>query len=188
MKSFLTIVLVTCSLLLSAQDAVVRVTADAIKRDYNILFSAPVTYEVEIALLSTTNDVLMEETVRGKAFLKAYSLDKVGLGRFRWRVKYDDKVHYEDFEIKSLKKLMKESISVNREDFKLDINVEDVNDKPMNIFLFNAFGDQIDYVFWEPTLANRTKKIDLSRYDAYEIKLKIVQNGDLAYQEEYKLY
>ncbi len=187
MKSTLLTCLLVTAISLSAQDPVIRITENQMDRDFKILYSAQEVYKVDIRLLSSTKDELMKESFNQKAFMKAYSLDKLKEGKYYWSISYDGNTYEEEFRIKSMKQLMKESISVNMTDLNLDINVKDYNTKPMNIFLFDFSGDQIDYVFWEPT-DSRSKKIDLSRYDAYEIKLEIVQGGDLAFQEEFRLY
>ncbi len=179
---------VLLSLIFFSQAQVVKVVENALDRKYQVLFSAPAEHNVKIQLLTVDKAIIMEEDVTGKAFIKNYSLSTLNLGNYTWKVTYPGGEFKEDFEIKSIRALMKESISVALQNSNLDINVKSFNKDPINIFLFNKSGTQLDHVFWQPDNISRSKKIDLTRYSSKEIKLEIVQNGDLAFKDEFKLY
>ena len=46
----------------------------------------------------------------------------------------------------------------------------------------------LEYVFWEPTSLELSKMLDLTKYDAYEVKLEILQRGDPAFSDTFILY
>ena len=188
MKYFTSALVVLFSAGVFAQNPMVKISADEMKRIYKVMFVSEEKQDVKIELISATNDVLMSEDISEQTFVKMYSLDKMSEGNYSWKVSYGNKSYAEDFAIRSIKKLMKESISVAQNNLNLDINVKEFNTAPVNIFVYNSDGEQLDYMFWEPALASRTKKIDLTQYDGYEIKLEILQNGDVAYKDEFKLY
>ncbi len=171
-----------------SQSPIIKISKNEFERQHKILFSAQESYNIKVSLLGNDKSQLMSEKFQQQQFVKAYDLGSLAEGNYFWEIAYGKEKHTEAFEIKSLKKLMKESISVVVEDYQMDILVAEFNNLPMNIFLFNAYGDQIDYVFWEPSSDERQKRISLHSYDAYEIKVEILQNGDIAYKKEYALY
>ncbi|MDH5609241.1 MAG: hypothetical protein OEY56_07155 [Cyclobacteriaceae bacterium] len=177
--------------LLSAQsdDAMVRITANDINREYKVLFAAKSEFNVIITLYSEGAVILEEKFPDSKAFVKAFSLKDAPYGRYEWRVSYGDKSFTQQFEIVSEKKLIKESISANLDEFlNLTISVKSYNKIPLSIFLYKDNGEQLDFIFWEPENDQFTKTIKLNEYNAYEIKLEILQKGDLMFSESYKLF
>jgi hypothetical protein len=176
---------------LSAQDqTVIRIMSDPIKRDYKVLFSAQEEMNVAIALRTASGELIMEERFNNsKAFMKAYSLDDARVGKYEWEVSYGDESFVESFTIEPLKKLVKESIAVAMDELlNLTIEVAPYNNHPLSIFFYKENGDQLDFVFWEPSGEERKKTINLSQFDAYEVKLEILQLGDPAISEVYALY
>jgi hypothetical protein len=179
---------------LSAQssDAVIKITSDPITRDYKILFSSPENeLPVTITLMNRNGSTAIFTDKMGvvKGFVKKYSLLDAPLGFYRWEVNYGTKTYAEEFEIVSEKRLIKESISAELDDLlNLSIKIEQYNKLPVSIFLYNGTGEQLEFIFWEPTFEERTKVINLSQFDAYEIKLEILQQGDLAFEAEYQIY
>jgi hypothetical protein len=54
--------------------------------------------------------------------------------------------------------------------------------------LYNGLGEQLKYIFWEPNEDDFKKVIHLSDLDAYDIKVEILQNGDVIFTETYSTY
>ncbi len=167
-----------------------RITEDPINREYRILFSAQDIYDVSIRLRSSSNEILFEEEFESsKAFLKAYSLADLRLGKYTWEVIYGSEVYEEEFQITSQKKSIEESFDVQMDELlTLKIDVEHYNDFPISIFLFDISGEQLDFIFWEPEKENSTKLIDLTKYDAYEVRLEIMQQGEVVVNETFSMY
>ena len=69
--------------------------------------------EVKLSLLNAGGNVILSEEVNSHQFVKLYNLEKLNVGRYKWSIAYGDRTFTEDFEIKSVKKLIKESISVD---------------------------------------------------------------------------
>lgn len=172
-------------------DAMIKITADPILRDYRILFSSTVQLPVTVTLVSSdgNRNLFSEDFGSVSSFVKKYSLGDAPLGKYQWEVKYGNKTYAEEFEIMSEKRLIKESISAELDDLlNLNITVEKYNNLPVSIFLFDGEGNQLEFMFWEPTLEERTKTISLTKFDAYDIRLEILQQGDVAFEAKYQTY
>ncbi|MFT4737028.1 MAG: hypothetical protein ACI8QD_001082 [Cyclobacteriaceae bacterium] len=187
-------VIVLCGLMSTAigqnSDAMIKISGDPIKRDYRIIFSAKEAVKCEVTLESIDgNSIFQEDFGTVPAFVKKYSLTDAPLGVYVWEIKYGTKTYSEEFRIESEKKLIKESIKTEVDDLlNLKITVEPYNTLPLTIFLYNGSGDQLDFIFWETSIKEREKLINLSQYDAYDIRLEILQQGDVAHEEKYQTY
>lgn len=179
--------------LLHAQttDAMIKITADPISRDYKVLYSSAQDNRVTVQLKSVDGATTIFEENFGvvKSFVKKYSLLDAPLGKYQWEIRYGNKTYAEEFEIMSEKKLIKESISAEMDNLlNLKITVAAYNKLPLSIFLYDGSNSQLEFIFWEPTLTERTKVINLSQFDAYDIRLEILQQGDLAFEAKYQTY
>ncbi|MFZ9045890.1 MAG: hypothetical protein ACO2ZZ_08480 [Cyclobacteriaceae bacterium] len=171
-------------------DAMIRISEDPIARDYKILFSSAEKLPVSVTLFSSEGSTILFSDDQGtiQNFVKKYSLLDAPLGKYKWEIKYGNKSYSEEFEIMSEKRLIKESISAELDNLlNLRISVEKYNKLPVSIFLYEG-KKQLDFIFWEPTLDERIKIINLGNYDAYEIRLEILQKGDVAFEEQYRTY
>ncbi|MDH5609079.1 MAG: hypothetical protein OEY56_06330 [Cyclobacteriaceae bacterium] len=189
MKNLFFVFIVFVAIQAVAQDVpIVRITGDEVSREYKILYSSPKEYSVQISLINEANNVILDEKVDGKAFIKTYSLKSMAEGTYQWRLKYGRITYLEEFDLFSEKQLLKQSISVVVTDFSMEINVKPYNKQPMNIFFYDKKGNQLDYQFWEPGEGNYTRLFDLTQFDTYEFKLEIVQAGTAIFSQAYQLY
>lgn len=189
MKQFTLIFLISISFLANAQNkTVVKIQGNQLDKNYSVLFSSPVEQNVEIKLFDESNKMLISHKMYGKGFMKHFDLSRLAPGEYNWEVTYGQEKHSEKLALFSEKDLMKNSIEVDFTEFIVDIHVKKYNNLPMNIFMYNENGDQLEYEFWEPDKNSRNKKIDISQFTAREIKLEIEQNGSLAYSGSYAIY
>ena len=170
--------------------AIIKITADPIKREYKVLYSNTEAVPVTITLKGPAGNVIFEDKFgNAQAFAKVYSLVDAPLGIYKWEIKYGSKSYTEEIEIMSEKKLIKESISATLDDLlNLTISVEKYNKLPLSIFIYDGLGKQLEFIFWEPTVDNRNTTINLSQYDAYDFKLEVLQQGDQVLVQEFKTY
>ncbi|MFY0689495.1 MAG: hypothetical protein JXQ90_20160 [Cyclobacteriaceae bacterium] len=168
----------------------VKVLPDVLNREYKILLSSPLPINVQVKLIGPGNEVLLDEEYVEKAFLKKYNLGEAArLGEYKFEINYDGEFLEYPFVVASTKRLLKESITASVDDLlNLKIHIKDYNKDPASIFLFGMGDKQLDYVFWEPTIEVREKVINLSKYDAYEIRLDILQKGDVVFSETFSMY
>lgn len=174
--------------ILAQKQTVIRINGDQLTREYKVFFSAQDEKNVEITLYDQNEEALISQSVYGNGFVKLYDLSRIQPGKYTWEVKYDHKSYSESIEIYSEKELLKNSIEVDFSNFIVEINVKDYNNLPMNIFVYDENGDQLNYEYWKPNNQNRNKKIDISQFATKEIKLEIEQKGSLAYSESYAIY
>jgi hypothetical protein len=174
---------------LYGQETVIRVTENPLTREYKLLYTSPIEQEVIVSIFSFTGAPAMEEKFNTKTFVKKYTLKESALGKYYFQVKYGNEIWKHDFEIMNEKKIMKESIAASLDDLlNLKIDVKPYNELPLSLFLYNISGKQLDHVFWEPTKESRQMVIPLTKYDAYDIKLEILQQGDVIISQTFKLY
>jgi hypothetical protein len=196
MKNFkpILLLLMAMSLLFNtamAQDGpMIRVYNDDMKRQYKILFSAKEEHKVEIRLVNSQNQELFNDHYIEKSFLKRYSLGQdLQVGSYRFLITFDGTVHEHAFEVMSPKKLRSESVKAEMDDLlNLTISVKAYNKDPLSIFLYKDNGEQLEYFFWEPDNDLRKKIFNLSKYDAYEVKLEVMQLGDPLLVKRFPLY
>lgn len=174
----------------NSEDAVIRITPNEFDRVYKVFFASERDYKTRITLTRiVSGNVLIDETMIGNGFMKLYSLKDAPTGTYRWTISYGNKEYTETFEVRSLNQLMKESISVNLDDLlNLTIEVQPYNTKPISIFFYNGSGEQLHYLFWEPKKGDLKKEFNLSDFDAYDIKVEILQDGDVQYSETFQTY
>lgn len=174
---------------LYGQETVVRITENPITREYKLLYSSPTEQDVIVNIYSSSGTSAMEEKFFTKGFVKKYTLKESVLGKYYFEVKYGNENWRYDFEIMNEKKIMKESITTSLDDLlNLKIDVKPYNELPLSIFLYNLSGKQLDYIFWEPVRDSRQLVIPLSKYDAYDVRLEVLQQGDVIISQTIKLY
>lgn len=174
----------------TSDEAVIKITGNEFDRLYKVFFASEIEFRTEVKLIhNNTGDVVIQDVLKSKGFLKRYSLKELPLGSYTWQVKYGFEEYIEEMELKPLKQLIKESISVSMDDLlNLTIEVKPYNTKPISLFFYDGSGEQLKYVFWEPKEGEYSMTFNLSEFDAYDVKLEILQEGDVQFTEVYSTY
>ncbi len=191
MRAIVSSFLLLAVFLVSAQsNPSVRISADPIKRVYRIIYYSETAEDVTITLYSNTGaELLQEKFPSSKTFVKVYSLGNLDNGTYEWQVEYGNKTYSETFDIQPQKKLLKESITAEMDNLlNLTVSVKAYNKNPVSIFLYKGNGEQLDHIFWEPTNDERSMVIKLVDYDAYDIRLEILQMGEVVLDETFSTY
>lgn len=172
------------------QDAVIRITPNEFERVYKVFFASQIDFKTRVTLTRlATGDLIVDETIIGNGFLKLYSLKDAPTGTYEWSITYGSNEYNQTFEVRTKSQLMKESIQVELDDLlNLSISIQPYNTKPVSIFFYNGSGDQLEYIFWEPKEGELEKVFHLSDYDAYDIKVEILQGGDVQYSNTFQMY
>lgn len=72
--------------------------------------------------------------------------------------------------------------------YNLSIEVKPYNEMPLSVFLYNNSGKQLDHFFWELDRENRKKVVPLTKYEAYDVKVEVLQQGDVVASQVFKMY
>lgn len=173
-----------------SQDASIRINENPLTKNYRIYYGNTETHNVKVSLLGNGNTELFSENFpNATSFVKNYSLSTLNAGKYTWQIQYGRKRYGHEFEILSEKKLLKEAITAEVDDLlNLIVSVKSYNIIPVNIFFYKADGEQIEYIFWEPTLDELSTTIHLSDYDAYEIRVELLQQGEPVFDETFNTY
>lgn len=172
-------------------DVKLKIIKDEENNIYKVFFASESDYDVTIKLIRTANgEILVDEKVSGKGFLKSYALKETLPGTYTWKISYGRYSYTEDIKIDAEPVSRKKNpIEVEFDELlNLNLQVEAKKQPPVSVFLYDGAGEQIAYIFWEPDEQNFRKSINFSTYDAYDIKVEILQNGDVIFTDTYSTY
>ncbi|RED99449.1 hypothetical protein [Marinoscillum furvescens] len=182
MKIILCLAVLCASLQLSAQSekersAIIRLYKDDIGKVYSVFFADTIEQTVDIKLKDDRGTVLLEQSMTGRGFSKRFSLADLKLGEYTFEVSIPDYTFREKIELKSEKQIKEESITLQNDYPSLYINVAEYNMKPMNIFVYTTDEQLLKMFYWEPNPKMPSKKIDISQFEGYEVRVQITQDG-----------
>ncbi len=191
LRTFILSFLTLCYFISLAQDeAKIKITEDKFNKIYRVFFASENEYNVTLNLKSPfSNELIINESVSGKGFIKKYNLSELQPGTYTFVIKYAFEEFEQEIKVLSDSQLKKQNINVSIDDLlNLKITVINPETDPLNLLFYNSSGEQLDYIFWEPREGDLEKSYNLSQLDAYDIKVEILQNGNGIFSETYSTY
>lgn len=183
MKGTIYLLLLAVSIQLTAGDPekrmpVVKVYKNDLDKIYTVFFADTLQHTVSVALKDKRGTVLMQESITAKGFSKPFGLRELRNGDYEFVISFEDNTVNEPITLKSEKEIMERSITLKKDYPQLTINVSQYNMNPMNIFVYDSYDNLLKMFYWEPSAENPRKTLDIGKFEGYEIRLQIVQDGE----------
>lgn len=192
MKRIIPTLLIAVTLQLNASDPShlpkVKVYKNDLKKIYTVFFADVLERTIKVGLQDKNGNFIIEETITGKGFSKAYGLSKLGNGHYNFVIEYDESSISEPIELRNRKKVIEESITLKNDYPTLTVNVTKYNMDPMNIMIYNLDDELLKIYYWEPTDGHTQKTINLSVFEGYEVRVYVVQDGEDKLEQLVQLY
>lgn len=155
----------------------VKIYKNDLQKIYTVFFADTLERKVQIDLLDSRGNVIMNETQVGKGFLKNFGLSSLSNGEYQFVINYGDGKITEKIELMSEKEVLARSVTIKVDYPSLTINITKDDLSPINIFIYNKEDEVLKNYYWEPSENMLTKTMNISEFEIYEARIQVVQSG-----------
>jgi len=193
MRSILFVLLLSFAIQLAASDPqkhspMIKVYKNDLEKIYTVFFADTLERTVKIELFDKHGQLLIEESKTAKGFSKPFGLTQLRNGEYEFVISYGKEQVRKGIVLRSEKEIMEESITLTNDYPTLTVNVTPYNMDPMNIFIYDTYDKLLKMLYWEPNDQYAKKKIDMSVFKGYEVRIQIVQDGEDKLEQLVPLY
>lgn len=168
---------------------VIKIRKNDLDKVYTVFFADTTQRQISVEVFSKAGQPILTERFQTNGLQKKYSLKELSLGTYRLVVRYDNQLMEEWITLKSVQQIMDESIYLQPDYPALHVHTQPYNRAPMNIFIYDTSEKLLDLYYWEPAKsAAQSRKIDMTKYDGFEVRVLIVQEGQDVVDQLVPLY
>ncbi len=192
MRKLFVVILLSVCIWANAQTA--EVLAHPGSEVFKVVFQSPELTSVKVELQSQRGKTLLTQEVSSQGFMKPYNLQNLPNGNYKFIIAFNGetvvrpitlgtpKVAKEKKE-RRVKLKGSDRIMIAEVDQDVEISLVDESIEALSIFFYLEGTEDFEYFYWEPT-ENKKQSYDLSKFQASEIRIEVVENGKILAEKE----